>query len=751
MTAYAIDGLLDLPFFTGSASASPAVVPWVLPCSIGSHAYMIDFAKYRRTTLQIRRLSSDESVEPGEQTLNATGVWPRAQDNWFLGAGQKFLDNRFAFESVYVHSGEYPSVRTRFWKSQGLDPWDEGHLTLLPEYESIATSSTNICVIACGTYLYKTDGAHLYYTDNPTTGVPTWTEVTTSNTNTIVSLATDGSRVWFACGSDGVYVTTAGSSSASAAATPAALTAPQGVNAIDGTGTVNATNLPNGSTVFYITAVDAFGNETNYTSVTHTVASLPVELTWNAQGAASDFKVYRGTKFLTKTGDVPSFTDDGSIAGTSATAPSTNGTGSEAYPATFLLYAKGHLIGSTGRDIVEILATGSVSFIFQHENPDFVWTCGCETPTAILVGGYAGGISYVGSIQPDSATNGATLAPPIWATALPPGESINAIAYSAGSILMGTSSGVRSGTRPDASGVFDVSPVIEDPGNCQCIAPWTHYEYFGWSDYDPTESWISRPTVSGLGRADLAQYTTSGVPGYATDVMSTISGSVTAVTVLAGVPYFVVDNAGSWSLWGPDGKRVESGWMEPGWVRYGTIEPKIVVELFFQNEPLPSGASINFKLVDETYTVTDIGTLATFGATTVDDPLSTGLAVGNRFQPIITLNAGTGQTEGPDVVSWVSKALVVPRRQDEILLPIILKTEVATGQPADEFYNFNTLEEYLYLKSIESSGAPVTHTLGTDTHQCYIDQIMVGDTSTEMNDDRTWLNTIIVVKLLTLS
>ncbi|MDE1816822.1 MAG: hypothetical protein KGI11_09740, partial [Thaumarchaeota archaeon] len=543
---------------TSSGFAPVNVVPFNLPVAINDHAYMMDFAKSRITTMQVRRQASDNSVEPGEQTLSIAGVWPRAQDNYFLGAGQEFLDNRFAFESVYVHSGEYPSVRTRFWKSQGVNPWSEGKMSLHNEYASIATSTANLLIIACGTYLYKTDGNKIYWTNNPV-GVPspTWTQVTTTNTNNIVSLATDGSRVWFACGSQGVYVTVAGTTTSAAAATPAALNGIGGASvSLASVGTTNTTNLPNAATTWYVSEVDAFGNETAAVALTATVAGHPANLTWNPDPNASNFKVRRnigGSDLLIYTGTTPSFTDDGTVAGTVSAHPTTNGTGSTAYGATFITYAKGHLIGSTGRDLVEILASGNVSFIFQHENPSFVFTCATEAPSAILVGGFAGGNSYVGAIQPDAANAGATLAPPLWATTLTPGEQINAISYDAGAILMGTNLGIRSGTKPDSLGVFDVNPVITDPGPVQCVASYRQYEYFGWSNYNPTENWATRTTVSGLGRADLSQYTTPGVPAYATDVMGATAGTTTQVLLMSGTPYFVVLNSGTYTLYGPDG------------------------------------------------------------------------------------------------------------------------------------------------------------------------------------------------------
>lgn len=744
---------------TNWGQAPEGIVPWMLPVAINDHPYMIDFKGSRITTMQIRRVSADDSVEPGEQTLSASGVWPRAQDNYFLGAGQEFLDNRFAFESVYVHSGEYPSVRTRFWKSLGVNPWNEGKLTLQPEYEGIATSTANLVIVVCGNYLYKTDGIHLYFTLNPV-GVasPSWSLVTSANTHNIVSLTSDGSRVWFACGTDGVYVTSAGSSSSTTAATPAALNGIGGLSAYAaGAGTVNATNLPNGSTTWYVTELDAFGNETAAVSVTATVAGTPMNITWNPDTNATLFNVYRGTGTLVYQGDTPSFVDDGTVAGASQTRPTSNGTGVTPYEATFILYAKGHLIASTGRDLVEILADSDITFIYQHENPNFVWTCGCECPTAILVGGYAGSQSFVGAIQPDSSNNGATLAPPTWASTMTPGEQINDIQYDSGAILIATSLGIRSGTKPDATGTFDVNPVIEDPGNVTCVTSWSQYMYFGWSNFNAAEPWApTRPAVSGLGRADLSQYTTPGVPAYATDAMGQSAGVTTAVVTMAGlagttagVPYFVVLESGTYTLYGPDNKVVPSGWLEPGWVRYGTLENKIVVEVDFQHKPLPAGASVSYNIIyEDEATNAFIGSNTTAESTTVDEPLLAGLMVGDRFMPIITLTSTPAQDVGPIFLSHITKAMVVTNRQDEILLALVFADEVLGLGPDSKTWYMNCLNEYAYLKSLEKAGIIVTLTMGAMVRSCFIDQIMLEPENVDQYRD--WFMGALTVKLISL-
>lgn len=759
-------------------------VPWVYPVSIAGHPFIMDFKKSQILTMQVRRQSSDESVEPGEQTLSAAGVWPRAQDNWFLGAGQYFLDNRFAFESVYVHSGEYPSVRTRYWRSLGVNPWTEGSLTLHNEYVQgyqdayAGTSGPTgpMRAIVCGAFFYITDGKTLKFTTSAPTASTTWTTVTSANVYSITSLTTDGTRVWFTTSHEGVYVTTGGSTTSSAASTPPALNGIGGALAYDaGAGTVNATNLPNGAMTYYISEVDAFGNETAAVSVAHTVASLPVNLNWNPDTNATTFKVRRnigGSDLLIYNGTDPSFVDDGTVAGTVSAHPTANGTGSTAYKAVWLLYAKGHLLASTGRDLVEILADGSTSFIYQHENPGFVFSSGCDTPTAIIVGGYAGyattsaagvspfvqgyggtnysGVSFIGAIQPDSATNGATLAPPTWATTLPDGEMVYALAYNAGAMVLGTSVGLRTGTKPDAIGTFDVNPVITALGPVTDIACYGQYAYFSFLSWLPSETWRTRDFVTGLGRADLSQYTTPGVPAYATDVSFSNGANGNdqwcSIALYNGTPYFTI---GSY-LVVPSGKVRQSGWLETGWIRYGTLENKILVEADFQTSPLPAGTAVEYEVVlDDEVTIANLGMNESAGSTRAAEYLDTGLATGRGFMPIITLYSDPAQANTPTLRNHVTKAMVTTKRQDEILLNLVWKEQMEGVGPSQQTVSMDCFAEYLFLKDLEASGAPVTLQMGNWSRQAYIDQIL--DKPEDMTGDRAWFQGDLTVKLVTLT
>lgn len=638
------DQTWNWPYWSGSRPSS-TVRPFHV--SINGQRFAVNLEKYRRTTMQIRRLATDDSVEPGEQSLNATGLWPRAQDNFFLGAGQHFLDNRFAFQNVYVSSGEFPSVRTRFWRSKGINPWVEGAVSLhFLQGQKRTSTNTNLFLCATDTALYVSDGDELYWSTDPGAVSPTWHTAgvaAASSGATITSITTSGSQVWAACGTAGVFVTANESSSAAQAAE----------------------------------------------------------------------------------------------------------TGMTIYGATFIGYANGRLLGSTGRDMVEIKSDGSTAVIWTHPDPSFIWTTVCSTPSAILIGGFAGSMSYVGSVMPDGATEGASLSPPTTATTLPTGEQINDIVYSAGSLLLASNLGVRAGTRPDSTGVFDINPVVTDPGPVLSLASWLQYAYFTWTAYSTLDE-VNPAAIlsSGLGRTDLSQFTQKGTPAYATDVMATdgLSDAAISVAVLNGVPYFSITGSG---VWGPTTDRVATGYFESGWIRYGTTEPKILARSLVQHDVLLPGQSVGITAVDEYGASHTQGLSQIPGTTSAPEPFNTDLLVGERFMMVVSLYRGTDETQGPTLRYWQADAMVAPRRQDEILCPVLLYDEVTTVQLDSQPVTQDTLALFLYLKNLEELGEPVTYQEGDGvTLQAFIDQVQMAPS--DMNRDRSWFQGECTVKLMTL-
>jgi len=87
---------------------------------------------YRRETAPYKKEQFDNSTEPGEQSL--TGWWLRSQTSWHNGAGINF----------YEPGTDYQHVSHRFADSRGVDIWTIGEATLLPEVVDVYTGDNLI-------------------------------------------------------------------------------------------------------------------------------------------------------------------------------------------------------------------------------------------------------------------------------------------------------------------------------------------------------------------------------------------------------------------------------------------------------------------------------------------------------------------------------------------------------------------------------------------------------------------------------
>ena len=193
-------------------SGGAADFPLKYPVLINDRSFAIDtsFEPYRRQsfhhdTIPAQREAVDLTDVPGEGTLNVEGLWRRGQVSWHRGGGQVYADRK-------------ESDNFRFLYSQGVDPWTQNQLTLLPATVQRVADSTTYnwsTVVVAGSYVY-----HLQGNANPggacrvryTQDYSTYTTPTGLPSTNMYVLATDGTNV-YAVGDGGVYVTVAGASS----------------------------------------------------------------------------------------------------------------------------------------------------------------------------------------------------------------------------------------------------------------------------------------------------------------------------------------------------------------------------------------------------------------------------------------------------------------------------------------------------------------------------------------------------------
>ena len=186
-------------FYSGTGSTQ--LVPDVFPVAINGRPYMIDTAANAFTRQYDARVrdSVDQSTEPGEGAINPQGLWRRSQSSWHYGAGQEYSDAA-------------DSEAFRFHTSKGLNVWEKGRLTLLPDVtQARASANSNLHMVTANSRVYITDGQTVAYTTNFTS----FTTVTSTNASNLVDITSDGYNVFFSYADGNIDQTNPGTGAAS--------------------------------------------------------------------------------------------------------------------------------------------------------------------------------------------------------------------------------------------------------------------------------------------------------------------------------------------------------------------------------------------------------------------------------------------------------------------------------------------------------------------------------------------------------
>lgn len=195
---FRLDG--DAAFYTGTGATE--LVPNVFPVAINGRPYLIDTKSNefgRQFDARVRD-SVDQSAEPGESAINPQGLWRRSQSSWHYGAGQ-------------VYSDTADAEAFRFHKSKGVDVWNRGELSLLPDVSNVYPSAQdNLYMATADGRIYGTENQSLKFT----TDFVTFTTVTGTQASKLYSIASDGYNVFYSYANGDIDQTNAGITTSSA-------------------------------------------------------------------------------------------------------------------------------------------------------------------------------------------------------------------------------------------------------------------------------------------------------------------------------------------------------------------------------------------------------------------------------------------------------------------------------------------------------------------------------------------------------
>ena len=487
---------------------------------------------------------------------------------------------------------------------------------------------------------------------------------------------------------------------------------------------------------------------------------------------------------FTSTTTITGFTSDGQyiyVSSTGATLPErlTIGTATGSWPGTaedvnLISVAAGRLIGTKDNSIYELDAAGakvssSLDYSLPLANSEWVDIEAC--PNGIYAAAntdHTGTVYYI-----DVSTTDSTLVTPVIAGSLPRNESINAILSYGPILCLATSQGFRTALVDVQSGGLTIGPVIDTGGEAYSLEADGRFVWWG--------------TAYGtLYRADLTRFTDTLVPAYASDLVSSVSatatdlvGSMTRVNN-AGTPkmFFGVKKAATAAVLQNESKtgiKLATGSLIAGEITWSTVVPKLlrsgIIDLDrsqFENLTTAYRTATAYNDSDNTYNLGPATSVAAgeirltatnnanVSATLLDMAtqvpqtfvFSDGIDTAISFALTATLlRAVSDTTVAPILHDWQLTAIAVPRRIDEILIPIVLRRSILTARNAGAPANFVAGNTFSALRTLMENGTAVTYIEGTRNDTVTVERLEMQPE--RLSDDGSWWEGTLLARLLT--
>jgi hypothetical protein len=366
-------------------------------------------------------------------------------------------------------------------------------------------------------------------------------------------------------------------------------------------------------------------------------------------------------------------------------------------------YIKQRLIATINNKLYELSAThtggGALpSDHYTHPQSDWTWTTISEGPQAIYVGGYSRKNSSIYKITLDLANANALgfpeLSVPSVVVDLPEGEIINTFdTYLGTYAVLCTNKGVRVGVLGN-EGDVSYGPLLFE-AECTDVVFRDKFAYVS----------TKQNTESGLVRIDLSQpvVPNSLVFAYAWDVCAsgeTVTAGTTAFLGGTDRVGFTVPGDGVWLE--SYGVKVASGYLQTGYIRYNTLEPKIYKLLFPRF--ISTNGGLSLQSIDSAGTSYNIGTYSQGETVTeggIPYPATAQEYLGFKF----TFTRSTADTTlGPIFNGYQIKSLPAIPRQRLIQYPVFCYDHETDKFGVEVGYEGSAWDRMQQLEAVENLG-----------------------------------------------
>lgn len=429
--------------------------------------------------------------------------------------------------------------------------------------------------------------------------------------------------------------------------------------------------------------------------------------------------------------------------------------------ADIIQVAAGRLIGALGANIFEIGANGdklASSLDYTPTLASTTWVSVTGGPSGIFA---AANTDDTGSIYHiDVSTTDGSLQTPVVGGQLPRGETINQILAYGEVLLIATTEGLRTALIDTNSNAVTIGPVIEEGGEAYGLEAEGRFVWWGGSSGQ-------------IYRADLSRFTSTLVPAWASDLVSTnASGNVNSIARFGSKTYFGAATDGVFGESGT-GVKVATGTLNIGEVSWSTVAPKLLRNVtvrqsrdqfdstttYRQAAPFAynQGAStfrgtqisvmpgtVKFKATNDNNAVSEVGPLST--GVPSDFDFASESSVSYSFEMILTRDT-SNTTLAPIIEDWVTSCIATPDRVDEIIAPIILRRQVLTSRNSGSPIMFDSATIFNTLRSRMEAGVTVDYIEGTRAEKVTIERLSMRPD--RISDNGDWWEGTLVVRLLT--
>ena len=344
-----------------------------------------------------------------------------------------------------------------------------------------------------------------------------------------------------------------------------------------------------------------------------------------------------------------------------------------------------------------------------HPNQAWKWNDATALPESVLVSGNGGNNGEIWQIKFDETTTSLGMADAVMVMSLPEGETINAIHYYLGYVAVGTNRGIRI-CPVSSTGTPVLGPLLlESSYAVNAFAERGTYLYAATKLDDGSY------TNGSLIRIDLSQQFDDGTFAYANDLeyrssLDEDSSECTEVYVLNDRLVMVIEEdstAGELQVEHSTDKR-DTGWLQTGKIRYGTVEPK-----FFRyiNTQCTTGAGDNITInVIKKDGSSYEQAVVSEGLSNLDILLSTVQEKQEYISFKFTFNNVTDDQDLPVLEAYQIKAVPGTRRQRLIQYPLSCFDNEMDRYNVSFGYSGRAIEYIQLLEALEETGQFVTIT-----------------------------------------